>query len=183
MSRPQPASQHTVRRHNSALVLDAIAEAPGSSRAAVAARTGLTKATVSSLVDRMIGAGLVAEGEAQAAFADRFQAMVARDKNHPSVIMWSLGNESWTGRNLERMYRYSHDRDPGRPVHYEHCPDGRWSDVYSRMYASHAEVDLIGRHEEPRRGVVTRLDDGRQLAPRPQRRPLWAGPHPANGRH
>ncbi|MGM1061871.1 ROK family transcriptional regulator [Saccharothrix sp. Mg75] len=64
--RPQPASQHTVRRHNSALVLDAIADAPGSSRAAVAARTGLTKATVSSLVDRMIGADLVAEGEAQA---------------------------------------------------------------------------------------------------------------------
>ncbi|MBB5800671.1 putative NBD/HSP70 family sugar kinase [Saccharothrix ecbatanensis] len=66
MSRPQPASQRTVRRHNSALVLDAIADAPGSSRATVAARTGLTKATVSSLVDRMIGAGLVAEGEAQA---------------------------------------------------------------------------------------------------------------------
>ncbi|GGP71862.1 ROK family transcriptional regulator [Saccharothrix coeruleofusca] len=66
MSRPQPASQHTVRRHNSALVLDAIAAGPGSSRAAVAARTGLTKATVSSLVDRMIGAGLVVEGEAQA---------------------------------------------------------------------------------------------------------------------
>ncbi|WP_411970337.1 ROK family protein [Saccharothrix longispora] len=63
--RPQPASQHTVRRHNSALVLDAIADAPGSSRAAVAARTGLTKATVSSLVDRMIGADLVAEGGAQ----------------------------------------------------------------------------------------------------------------------
>ncbi|MFC5059405.1 ROK family transcriptional regulator [Saccharothrix xinjiangensis] len=66
MSRPRPASQHTVRRHNSALVLDSIMQAPGSSRAAVAARTGLTKATVSSLVDRMIGAGLVAEGEAQA---------------------------------------------------------------------------------------------------------------------
>ncbi|NUT99343.1 MAG: ROK family transcriptional regulator [Saccharothrix sp.] len=66
MSRPQPASQHTVRRHNSALVLDAITTHPGSSRAAVSARTGLTKATVSSLVDRMIAAGLVVEGEAQA---------------------------------------------------------------------------------------------------------------------
>ncbi|CCH29914.1 ROK family transcriptional regulator [Actinosynnema sp. NPDC047251] len=61
----RPASQHTVRRHNCALVLDAIAAAPGSSRATVAARTGLTKATVSSLVDRMIGARLVVEGEAQ----------------------------------------------------------------------------------------------------------------------
>ena len=55
-----------MRRHNSALVLDAIVTHPGSSRAAVSTRTGLTKATVSSLVDRMIAAGLVVEGEAQA---------------------------------------------------------------------------------------------------------------------
>lgn len=51
-----------MRRHNSALVLGAIADAPGSSRADVAARTGLTKATVSSLVDRLITADLVVEG-------------------------------------------------------------------------------------------------------------------------
>ncbi|SFQ58677.1 Sugar kinase of the NBD/HSP70 family, may contain an N-terminal HTH domain [Amycolatopsis arida] len=61
MTRPLPAGQHTVRRHNSALVLGAIAESPGSSRAGVAARTGLTKATVSSLVDRMVAAGLVSD--------------------------------------------------------------------------------------------------------------------------
>jgi len=91
--------------------------------------------------------------------------MVERDKNHASVIMWSLGNESWTGRNLERMYRYAHDRDPGRPVHYEHCPDGRWSDVYSRMYASHAETDLIGRGDEPARGVDPVQDAARRAAP------------------
>lgn len=64
--RSGPAGQHTVRRLNSALVLDAIASAPGSSRASVATRTGLTKATVSSLVDRMIGAALVVEGAAEA---------------------------------------------------------------------------------------------------------------------
>lgn len=51
-----------MRSHNSALVLNAIADAPGSSRADVAARTGLTKATVSNLVDRMITADLVVEG-------------------------------------------------------------------------------------------------------------------------
>ncbi|PRX45172.1 putative NBD/HSP70 family sugar kinase [Prauserella shujinwangii] len=59
MTQPRPAGQHTVRRHNSALVLAAVAESPGISRAGVAARTGLTKATVSSLVDRLIGASLV----------------------------------------------------------------------------------------------------------------------------
>jgi beta-galactosidase len=99
------------------------------------------------------------------AYTDRMRRMVERDKNHPSVIMWSLGNESWTGRNLERMYRYAKDRDPGRPVHYEHCPDGRWSDVYSRMYASQAETDLIGRREEPARGVDPVQDAARRAAP------------------
>ncbi|GAA5123594.1 glycoside hydrolase family 2 TIM barrel-domain containing protein [Pseudonocardia adelaidensis] len=99
------------------------------------------------------------------AYEDRMRRMVERDKNHACVIMWSLGNESWTGRNLERMYRYAHDRDPGRPVHYEHCPDGRWSDVYSRMYASQAETDLIGRREEPARGVDPVQDAARRAAP------------------
>ncbi|MEU6641567.1 ROK family transcriptional regulator [Saccharomonospora sp. NPDC046836] len=59
MSESRPAGQHTVRRHNSALVLGAIAESPGISRAGVAARTGLTKATVSTLVDRLVSAALV----------------------------------------------------------------------------------------------------------------------------
>jgi len=61
MTDPSPAGQHTVRRHNSALVLRAVAADPGVSRAAIAARTGLAKATVSSLVDRLLAADLVAE--------------------------------------------------------------------------------------------------------------------------
>ncbi|ANN17946.1 sugar kinase [Amycolatopsis orientalis] len=59
----RPAGQHTVRQHNAALVLGAIADGPGTSRAGLSAATGLTKATVSSVVDRLIGADLVAEGE------------------------------------------------------------------------------------------------------------------------
>ena len=61
MTDPSPAGQHTLRRHNSALVLRAVLDAPGVSRAAIAARTGLAKATVSALVDRLIAADLVAE--------------------------------------------------------------------------------------------------------------------------
>jgi beta-galactosidase len=99
------------------------------------------------------------------ALEDRMRRTVERDKNHASVIMWSLGNESGTGRNLARMYDYSRDRDPGRPVHYERAPDGRWSDVYSRMYASHAEVELIGRREEPARGVDPVQDAARRASP------------------
>jgi predicted NBD/HSP70 family sugar kinase len=61
MTDPSPAGQHTLRQHNSALVLRTVLDAPGISRAAIAAHTGLAKATVSSLVDRLIAADLVTE--------------------------------------------------------------------------------------------------------------------------
>ena len=83
------------------------------------------------------------------ALVDRMRRMVERDKNRPSVIMWSLGNESGVGGNLTAMATWARERDPSRPLHYE----GDWScadvDVYSRMYPTHAEVDTIGRGEEP----------------------------------
>src|SRR5581483_1647525 len=84
------------------------------------------------------------------ALLDRMQRTVERDKNHPSVILWSLGNESGTGQNLDAMAQWAHDRDPSRPLHYEGDPDSGAVDVYSRMYATHAEVDAIGRRAEPR---------------------------------
>ena len=82
------------------------------------------------------------------ALVDRMRRMVERDKNHPSVILWSLGNESGTGRNLSAMAAWARARDPSRPLHYEHDWSCRDVDVYSRMYASHEEVDAIGRGEE-----------------------------------
>ncbi|SEF18548.1 glycoside hydrolase family 2 TIM barrel-domain containing protein [Jiangella alba] len=79
------------------------------------------------------------------AYLDRMARMVERDKNHPSVVMWSLGNEAGAGANLAAIYAWTKERDPSRPVHYEGDPS--CSDVYSRMYASQAEVDEIGRGE------------------------------------
>ncbi|MHC6595200.1 glycoside hydrolase family 2 TIM barrel-domain containing protein [Arthrobacter sp. C152] len=85
----------------------------------------------------------------EAALLDRMHRTVERDKNHASVIMWSLGNEAGSGRNLAAMSRWAKDRDPSRPIHYE----GDWTsahvDVYSRMYASQAETELIGKGVEP----------------------------------
>ncbi|MGW6441826.1 glycoside hydrolase family 2 TIM barrel-domain containing protein [Lentzea sp. NPDC055074] len=78
-------------------------------------------------------------------YVDRMRRMVERDKNHPSIVLWSLGNESHTGRNLAAMAAWTRDRDPSRPVHYEGDFDCEYVDVYSRMYASHEEVDEIGR--------------------------------------
>ena len=80
---------------------------------------------------------------------DRIERTVERDKNHPSVIMWSLGNEAGTGRNLEQMAGWIRARDPGRLIHYEGEPDAFYTDVYSRMYADYGELDAIGRRQEP----------------------------------
>ncbi len=85
----------------------------------------------------------------QPALLDRMARTVERDKNHASVIMWSLGNESGHGANLAAMADWTHHRDPGRPVHYEGDWDSGYVDVYSRMYATHDEVDAIGRRAEP----------------------------------
>ncbi|MGZ2355585.1 DUF4981 domain-containing protein [Streptomyces sp. 372A] len=82
------------------------------------------------------------------ALLDRAARMVERDKNHPSVIVWSLGNECGTGAGLGSMARWMRERDPDRPLHYEGDPSCADTDLYSRMYASHAEVELIGRRSE-----------------------------------
>jgi beta-galactosidase len=85
----------------------------------------------------------------RAALLDRMQRTIERDKNHPSIVMWSLGNECGTGQNLAAMAELVHGRDPSRPVHYEGDWDSSYVDIYSRMYATHAEVEQIGRRAEP----------------------------------
>lgn len=72
---------------------------------------------------------------------DRARRTVSRDFNHPSVIMWSLGNESDDGGNLALMAAEVRHLDPTRPVHYEADHDGRYTDVASRMYCPLEEVE------------------------------------------
>ncbi len=59
------------------------------------------------------------------AFLDRTIRMAERDKNHPSIIMWSLGNESGWGANFAAASAWLHEFDPTRPVHYEGAQGGR----------------------------------------------------------
>ncbi|WP_045274181.1 glycoside hydrolase family 2 TIM barrel-domain containing protein, partial [Microbacterium terrae] len=80
----------------------------------------------------------------QGAYLDRMRRTVHRDKNHASVIMWSLGNESHHGENLEAMASWTKTFDPSRLVHYEGDWSSRYVDVYSRMYAPFDEVREIG---------------------------------------
>lgn len=80
----------------------------------------------------------------RAAYLDRVERTVERDKNHPSIVIWSLGNEAGTGSNLAAMSAWVHARDAERPVHYEGDYTGEYTDVYSRMYASVPETEQIG---------------------------------------
>jgi len=69
------------------------------------------------------------------AHLDRIQRMVERDKNHPSVIIWSMGNEAGDGINFEAASDWIHHRDPSRPVHYERAELQPHTDIYCPMYA------------------------------------------------
>lgn len=77
--------------------------------------------------------------EWEGACVDRLESMVRQDFNHPSVLIWSLGNESFGGEVFRSMYRRAHELNPARPVHYEGVTWDREfddvSDIESRMYA------------------------------------------------
>lgn len=87
-------------------------------------------------------------------FVDRIDRMVLRDRNHPSVIFWSLGNEAGGGSNFKYCYEAAKKLDD-RLVHYEGTRDGtevgghRFSDLYSKMYPGmkwmHDYVDSLDK--------------------------------------
>ena len=85
---------------------------------------------------------LANDPEWQPLFLDRFERMVERDKNHPSIIIWSMGNECGDGPNNAEVYKWSKQRDPSRPFHYE--GNSRYgcnsSDINSWMYPTPDET-------------------------------------------
>ncbi len=71
----------------------------------------------------------------EAAHIDRTERMAERDKNHPSVIIWSLGNEAGDGVNFVSIYNWMKKRDPSRPVQYEQADIKEHTDIFAPMYA------------------------------------------------
>jgi beta-galactosidase len=69
------------------------------------------------------------------AHVDRIRNMWERDKNHPSVILWSLGNESNDGAIFDSLYHWLHRHDPTRFVAYEPAKLLPYTDIFSPMYA------------------------------------------------
>jgi beta-galactosidase len=82
-----------------------------------------------------------------AAYLGRFERMVERDKNHPSVVIWSAGNESGDGTNIAAIYQWAKRRDPSRPFHYEGSASrgGPNSDINSFMYPPPARLVELAR--------------------------------------
>lgn len=92
------------------------------------------------------------------AFLDRAVRMVERDKNHPCVIMWSLGNESGYGCNHDAMSEYVKKRDNSRLLHYQ---GSEWlpelgkekADVFSTMYPSYDKVKAFLKNKKDKRPI------------------------------
>jgi beta-galactosidase len=88
---------------------------------------------------------LTNDPEWKTAFLDRVERMVERDKNHPSVVFWSMGNESGDGPNAAAAYQWTKQRDPSRPFHYEGTTShgGSSADINSFMYPSPERVKQL----------------------------------------
>ena len=76
------------------------------------------------------------------ACVDRVKSMVERDKNHPSVLIWSLGNEAGSGSDFQAMADWVHQNDPTRLVHYEGY--NQVADINSAMYSPVESVEQYG---------------------------------------
>ena len=95
------------------------------------------------------------------AHLSRIRGVVERDKNHPSIIMWSMGNEAGNGTNFYRGYEWIKERDPSRPIQYERalvgwgkkgrfewntdfiCPMYHWTDALEEMTEAQPERPVV----------------------------------------
>jgi beta-galactosidase len=120
--------------------------------------------------------GLLAnQPEWSGSFLERAVRMALRDRNHPSIIMWSLGNEAGTGPNHAAMAEWLRDLDPTRPIHYEGAQgdptspeyknggrggnlgnptDRPYVDVVSRMYPQASELANLAKQDQSGRPIV-----------------------------
>ena len=84
------------------------------------------------------------------AHMDRTHRMYERSKNHPAIVIWSLGNEAGNGINFERTYDWMKSVEKSRPVQYERAEQNYNTDIYCRMYRSVEELMAYARQTEPK---------------------------------
>jgi len=96
---------------------------------------------------------LAKDPQYKAAHLNRFQRMVYRDINHPSVIFWSLGNEAGYGPNFEACYDWGKAYDGTRPVQYEQAKEARCTDIVCPMYANYKRCEEYAQ-SNPERPLI-----------------------------
>ncbi len=84
------------------------------------------------------------------AFMERTKTMVKRDKHHPSIIAWSLGNETGYGQNFRETYQWIKKFDPSRPVQCEDAGKTGYSDIYCPMYKSISFLEEFAKSTDQR---------------------------------
>ncbi|MDR0599538.1 MAG: hypothetical protein LBG84_05580 [Treponema sp.] len=90
----------------------------------------------------------------EAAFLDRVRRAVIQEYNHPSVVIWSLGNESGYGPNFAAAAALARELDDSRPVHYEEDRHAESADVFSTMYTHHDKLKELGEQCLPKPHIV-----------------------------
>ncbi len=102
---------------------------------------------------------------------ERMERMVLTNRNHPSIILWSLGNEAGHGKNFMAMKKAARSLDTTRPIHYEGDHKLDTSDVFSLMYPVVSAVERIGRGKAVRvaRGEMPGRRFGWKVKPRQYR--------------
>ena len=88
------------------------------------------------------------------AHLDRTKRMFERDKNHPSIIIWSLGNEGGHGKVFEQTYQWLKDRDGSRPVQYEPAGEEYYTDIFAPMYPSIERLEKYAKSNPTRPGIM-----------------------------
>ena len=95
------------------------------------------------------------------AHIERNERNVARNYNHPSVIVWSLGNEAGMGQNFKDAYNYVKKMDPSRPIHYERAlsedfdiAGEGYTDITCPMYADYNYTEMYGQNKEATRPLI-----------------------------
>ncbi|OAT31962.1 evolved beta-D-galactosidase, alpha subunit [Buttiauxella brennerae ATCC 51605] len=88
------------------------------------------------------------------AYVERIERHVMAQKNHPSIIIWSLGNESGYGCNIRSMAARCKALDPTRLVHYEEDRDAEVVDVISTMYSRVSMMNAFGEYPHPKPRII-----------------------------
>lgn len=87
-------------------------------------------------------------------YVDRITRLVKQERNHASIVIWSMGNESGYGCNIDSMVKRCKEIDPYRPTHYEEDRNADSVDVISTMYSRVSQMNDFGEHPNPKPRII-----------------------------